>query len=227
MNYNNLTRRHFENPSHAGRFAEGPAEGLAERHTERLVEEPAEGLAERLADKLADGPSEGRAGRLAEGATEGLAEGPVEGLAEGRREEHAGRLAEGPAEGLAGRLREGHAVGFAGRRIWRGAAGSRAQGTWVQFEVQISAADSRSAERTLILESVRFLAYACPHVIAVADWVAEQSTGKPALPALPESVQALRRRFEVPIEKLGRLLIVEDAWRAALSSASSGSAADS
>ena len=33
--------------------------------------------------------------------------------------------------------------------------------------------------------------------------------------ACPQNVQALRDRFAVPVEKLGRLLIVEDAWLAA------------
>jgi NifU-like protein involved in Fe-S cluster formation len=100
-----------------------------------------------------------------------------------------------------------------GAAVHRGAAGSRAQGTWVQFDVRIGL---RNQESTV--EAVGFLAYACPHVIAVADWVAQTAVGGPAQPVLPESVQALRERFEVPIEKLGRLLIVEDAWIAALSS---------
>jgi NifU-like protein involved in Fe-S cluster formation len=100
-----------------------------------------------------------------------------------------------------------------GAAVRRGAAGSRAEGTWVQFDVRIGLRDQESA-----VEAVRFLAYACPHVIAVADWVAQQAVGAPAAPVLPESVHALRERFEVPIEKLGRLLIVEDAWIAAVSS---------
>lgn len=98
-----------------------------------------------------------------------------------------------------------------GPDVGRGAAGSRRQGTWVQFDVRMS---SNHSVRTLT--AARFLAYACPHVIAVADWVAEKAVGTAAEPALPESVQALRARFDVPIEKLGRLLIVEDAWIAAI-----------
>jgi NifU-like protein involved in Fe-S cluster formation len=101
-----------------------------------------------------------------------------------------------------------------GAAVRRGAAGSRAQGTWVQFDVRMGSRNQGSPT----VEAVRFLAYACPHAIAVADWVAQEAVGGPAEPVLPESVQALRERFEVPIEKLGRLLIVEDAWIAALSS---------
>lgn len=106
-----------------------------------------------------------------------------------------------------------HAGVLTGAAVRRGAAGSRAQGIWVQFDVQVA---SRNQESTL--EAVRFQAYACPHVIAVADWLAQKAVGGPAEPVLPESVHALRERFEVPIEKLGRLLILEDAWIAALSS---------
>jgi NifU-like protein involved in Fe-S cluster formation len=101
---------------------------------------------------------------------------------------------------------------LAGAGVRRGAAGGRAQGTWVQFDVRIG-----SQGEVSIIEAVRFLAYACPHVIAVADWVAQEAVGRPAEPALLESVHALRQRFVVPVEKLGRLLIVEDAWIAALS----------
>ena len=101
---------------------------------------------------------------------------------------------------------------LAGAAVRRGAAGSRAQGTWVQFDVRIGSCNQEST-----VEAVRFLAYACPHIIAVADWVAQKAVGGPAAPIMPESVHALRERFEVPIEKLGRLLIVEDAWIAALS----------
>jgi NifU-like protein involved in Fe-S cluster formation len=98
-----------------------------------------------------------------------------------------------------------------GGAVRRGAAGSRAQGTWVQFDVQIGLHN-----RVETLEAVRFQAYACPHVIAVSDWIALRAVGREAKPVLPESVQALRERFDVPIEKLGRLLIVEDAWIAAI-----------
>ena len=94
----------------------------------------------------------------------------------------------------------------------RGEAGSRAQGTWVQFDVQFDAGDGADT-----VQAVRFLAYACPHVIAVADWVAGQAAGRQCGSGLPESVKSLRERFDVPVEKLGRLLIIEDAWTAAMS----------
>ena len=94
-----------------------------------------------------------------------------------------------------------------GPGVFRGAAGDRAQGTWVQFDLQIKAGTVSAA---------RFLAFACPHTIAVAAWLAEQAVGGQVKPVLPESVSALRHRFAVPVEKMGRLLIIEDAWLAAV-----------
>jgi NifU-like protein involved in Fe-S cluster formation len=99
-----------------------------------------------------------------------------------------------------------------GPGTFRGAAGSRAQGTWVQFDVQV-------AGEARLIEAVSFLAFGCPHVIAVAAWLAEQAVGRRAEPGLPQSVQTLRARFDAPVEKLGRLLIVEDAWICAMRAA--------
>ncbi|HEV7610267.1 MAG TPA: iron-sulfur cluster assembly scaffold protein [Steroidobacteraceae bacterium] len=99
---------------------------------------------------------------------------------------------------------------LSGPGVYRGAAGGRAQGTWVQFDVQVDAGT---------LQAARFLAFGCPHTIAVSAWVAEQAAGHEVRASLPESVQSLSERFEVPVEKRGRLLIIEDAWHAALAAA--------
>lgn len=83
----------------------------------------------------------------------------------------------------------------------------------MQFDVHID----RSGP-TQEVRAVRFLAFGCPHVIAVADWVANAAVGREAGRALPDSIHSLRERFGVPVEKTGRLLVIEDAWIAALSS---------
>jgi NifU-like protein involved in Fe-S cluster formation len=88
-----------------------------------------------------------------------------------------------------------------GPDVYRGAAGSRARGTWVQFDVQVASG---------IIRAARFLAFACPHTVAVAAWVAEHAAGPVTRAALPESVQDLSER---------RLLIIEDAWLAAVTGA--------
>jgi NifU-like protein involved in Fe-S cluster formation len=94
-----------------------------------------------------------------------------------------------------------------GPGVFRGAAGDPTLGTWVQFDLQINAGAVAQA---------KFLAFACPHVIAVSAWLTEQAVGRPLQPGLPESAQALRDRFAMPVEKIGRLLIIEDAWLAAV-----------
>jgi NifU-like protein involved in Fe-S cluster formation len=92
----------------------------------------------------------------------------------------------------------------------RGAAGPGCNST---FELEPAPYPERR------IAAARFLAFACPHTIAVAAWVAERAVGEVCAAGLPESVHAISRRFEVPAEKLGRLLIVEDAWAAAVAAA--------
>jgi NifU-like protein involved in Fe-S cluster formation len=99
---------------------------------------------------------------------------------------------------------------LSGPGVFRGAAGKGEEGTWVQFDLQCESGT---------LQAARFLAFACPHTIAVSAWLAEQSVGKAVTRALPESVEDLRDRFAVPVEKMGRLLIIEDAWLAAAGAA--------
>lgn len=94
-----------------------------------------------------------------------------------------------------------------GTDVFRGSAGAREHGTWVQFDVQVSGATIGAA---------RFLAFGCPHTIAVASWIVQRAGGAGSQATLPESVEALSRRFAVPPEKRGRLLVIEDAWVAAL-----------
>jgi hypothetical protein len=98
-----------------------------------------------------------------------------------------------------------------GPGVSRGAAGSRQGGTWVQFDLAWHPGDCPAC-----IESARFLAFGCPHTIAVAAWVAECAAGRGRDPTLPEPLSKISERFAVPIEKLGRLLIVEDAWAAAV-----------
>ena len=98
-----------------------------------------------------------------------------------------------------------------GPDVYRGAAGGREQGTWVQFDLQVGGG---------IIQAARFLAFGCPHTIAVSAWVVQHAVGgRVSLATLLERVQDLSERFAVPVEKRGRLLIIEDAWVAAVSAA--------
>jgi NifU-like protein involved in Fe-S cluster formation len=96
----------------------------------------------------------------------------------------------------------------------RAAAGDRAQGTWVQFDVRVEAG---------LVQAVRFRAFGCPHVIAACDVTAAEAVGHAARAALPVGVQVLRERLDAPVAKLGRLLVLEDAWLAAMRAALRGS----
>jgi hypothetical protein len=77
------------------------------------------------------------------------------------------------------------------------------RGAWVRFEARVDA--GRIAD-------CRFRAWGCPHTLAAAALVAE------ALAAGGEAPGAhrLARELEAPPEKLGRLLVVEDAMQALL-----------
>ncbi|HTU65963.1 MAG TPA: aminotransferase class V-fold PLP-dependent enzyme [Steroidobacteraceae bacterium] len=92
-----------------------------------------------------------------------------------------------------------------------GRAGRRADGAEIRVELEIHDG---------IVKNARFAAYGCPHTLAVTAWLCEVLEGAPI--ANDRWQQRLgtpadwARRFAVPTEKLGRLLIVEDAWRAAL-----------
>jgi NifU-like protein involved in Fe-S cluster formation len=105
---------------------------------------------------------------------------------------------------------------LSGTGVGRGAAGNRAHGAWVQFSVRLTAPPAPGAA---LIEEARFLAYGCPHLIAAAARVCERATGGAALPALPESLESLKERFEMPTPKMGRLLLIEDAWIAAVAAA--------
>ena len=106
----------------------------------------------------------------------------------------------------AGRTTDSSAAGREiGLTTVHGAAGRAQRGTQVRFALQCSAGR---------IIAVRYQAYGCPHTLAVCEWLAEEleagrlrSIGAPA---------DWCRTLDIPIVKLGRLLVVEDALRAAL-----------
>lgn len=63
-----------------------------------------------------------------------------------------------------------------------------------------------------MLREVRYRVWGCPHLIAAAEAWCRQVEGMSATavwaPAVPELMSALA----VPVEKTGRLLLLEDAW---------------
>jgi len=74
----------------------------------------------------------------------------------------------------------------------------------VRVELSASVADGRIA-------ALRFRARGCPHVIAAVEWVCRHYEGEP-LKALEKFPTArIMEDLAVPIEKTGRILVVEDA----------------
>ena len=112
---------------------------------------------------------------------------------------HAGELPALPPQGAP-------AAGTA--RVVYGEAGREQRGTRVRFMLRLL------GERVL---EVRYRAYGCPYTLAACEWLAQQleagardRLGGPA---------AWAARLGIPAAKLGRLLVVEDALRAALAAA--------
>jgi cysteine desulfurase len=103
--------------------------------------------------------------------------------------------------------------GSAPAGVRQGRAGRRVDGIDVFFELELSLPAEKPAT---IVKSARFTAYGCPHTLAVAAWLCEVLEGARLDAGLPGTPADWAAKFEVPPEKLGRLLTVEDALRAAL-----------
>jgi len=63
------------------------------------------------------------------------------------------------------------------------------------------------------LRALRFQAWACPHVIAAAEDFCARFEGRPASELLEFSACDLMQSLSVPVEKTGRILVLEDAIR--------------
>lgn len=60
----------------------------------------------------------------------------------------------------------------------------------------------------------RWRAWGCPHLLAACELTALQLEGRPLESLARFSLNELAERLQVPAEKLGRLLVIEDAQRA-------------
>ena len=91
-----------------------------------------------------------------------------------------------------------------------GDAGREDLGTRVRFELH---------SYDGVVTGARFQAFGCPHTIAAAAWLAEHLPGRTLESANSMPILELGRLLDVPTEKLGRLLVVEDALHAAVENA--------
>ena len=83
-----------------------------------------------------------------------------------------------------------------------GEAGGPSQETWVRFHLTIGSG---------IVKAARFKAYGCPHTLAVVDWLTHRLPGRARDDGPPGTPASWAEELSVPVERLGRLLVVEDA----------------
>src|SRR5215471_5862189 len=83
-----------------------------------------------------------------------------------------------------------------------GEAEDRTLQVWVRFQLQVIDGAVRAA---------RFAAFGCPHTVAAAGRAAEWLEGRRASDVAQLDVRAIGRDLSVPVEKLGKLLRIEDA----------------
>jgi cysteine desulfurase len=83
-----------------------------------------------------------------------------------------------------------------------GEAGGPGQDAWVRFRLSV-AGD--------IVKAARFKAYGCPHTVNVARWLTGQLPGRKCDQGVPGKPSSWADTLGVPVDRLGRLLVVEDA----------------
>ena len=78
------------------------------------------------------------------------------------------------------------------------------QGVRLRLSAELAGSDIRA---------LRFQAWGCPHVIAAVEAFCESYEGRPVSALLEFSASDLMQSLSVPVEKTGRILIIEDAVR--------------
>lgn len=84
------------------------------------------------------------------------------------------------------------------------------------------AAESETGARVILYavvdrDTVRILRYqvfGCPHLIAAAEAFCDEAEGQPVATLLELDVPGLMDKLTIPVEKTGRVLILEDAAKA-------------
>jgi cysteine desulfurase len=94
-----------------------------------------------------------------------------------------------------------------GLYVVHGEAGSPGEDAWVRFEL-LTKGD--------IVKDARFKVRSCPHTTDVVAWLSGQLRGRSRANLIPGTPPEWAAERGVPVAKLGRLLVVEDALRACL-----------
>jgi NifU-like protein involved in Fe-S cluster formation len=85
-----------------------------------------------------------------------------------------------------------------------GTGEDRTLNIWVRF--QLALADA-------CVVTAQFEVFGCPHTVAAASWVAEWLEGRTLEAVRQLDIRQVAAELEVPAEKLGKLLRIEDAVR--------------
>jgi NifU-like protein involved in Fe-S cluster formation len=96
-------------------------------------------------------------------------------------------------------------LGGGGEVVVQGEAGSIAQGVQIRFFWQIEGSLIRAAS---------YQAYGCPYTLAACEWLARALPGRSRAEPWPGDPHQWAQALEAPPERLGRLLVIEDALRA-------------
>jgi hypothetical protein len=94
-----------------------------------------------------------------------------------------------------------------GLAVASGEAGSVAQGVQVRFFWKVD--DQR-------IHEARYQAYGCPYTLAACEWLARALPGRGREAPWPGDPHHWAKTLQTPPERLGRLLVIEDALRATL-----------
>jgi cysteine desulfurase len=92
-------------------------------------------------------------------------------------------------------------------RVVRGEAGGPDAECWIRFHLLVGGDTVKDA---------RFQALGCPHTLATAAWLTTELRGRHREDAVPGTPAMWAQALGVPVEKLGRLLTVEDALRSCI-----------
>ena len=118
----------------------------------------------------------------------------------GRRGEYSGRVREAFEHPQ-------HAGAPDGGHRFEGSAAEGGAG--MRIRLFASTADGRWS-------GLRYRVFGCPHLIAAAEFACAHFEGRPVGAALEFPVEEIMTKLDIPVEKTGRILLLEDAFRALL-----------
>lgn len=92
-------------------------------------------------------------------------------------------------------------------------AGSLAGGIALEREAQGVRVRLSGTQRGGTIRSLRWKAWGCPHLIAACQYACADYEGRPVADLKIVRANDIMRKLSVPVEKTGRILVLEDAVR--------------